>query len=1107
MDVAEWLRALGLERYEATFRDNEITAAVLPNLSAEDLKDLGITAVGHRRQLLDAISALRMTPQPDQEIGRFGAERRQVSVMFCDMANSTALSTRLDPEDLSAVIRSYQACVAATIARFSGFIAHYVGDGILIYFGWPEARETDAERAVRAALAVIAAISQAPIHGERLQVHIGIATGLVVIGETIGTGGAREQTAIGETPNLAARLQALAGAGGIAIDATTRRQLGGLFDYHDLGRLDLKGFSDPVSAWLVTGEQTVDSRFEALHAETLTPLIGRDVELALLESRWRQIQGGHCQAILLSGEAGIGKSRLIAELDQRLERDAPSRLRFFCSPDQTDTPLHPVIGALRRDAHFTRDDSDAESLRRLRSLLAPATLNSVEIALIADILSVAHSEMHAIRDMSPLARKERTLAALVAWAKSLGSARPLLITIEDTHWADPSSLEYFNALIPALSDMTALFIISSRTDETRVGIGAQQVHSLILPRLTRRHAATLAASITAGETLSPQMLDRIVEQTDGIPLFVVELTKTVLETSTDSDTDPTRLSVPVSLQASLMARLDRIPAAKEMAQIGAVLGREFQPALLAAVAGVPEPDLQRGLQQLVDAELVTCERTTSEISYVFKHALIRDTAYDMLLRSRRRELHANAARALEDLSPEGRDGQPELLAYHYTQAGMAERAIAHWAKAARRSVARSAMVEAAAQLRQALELVPQLPEGPTRLRQELELQGALGGVLFALHAWADGAAMRSYARAHQLAQQLGDSEEIVRFLASQVTYHIGQCQYARAHELAVELLQIADREKTPSALLIAHRCMGVCLHWTGEFAGALDHFDRVLCLYDPSRDRQLAALLGFDVSIQAGILSCWDLLILGLPEQALRRFVSAREQVHEVDNKLSKVFALGYGGIFSLIMQDQELAFRQLTEAAELATEQRFTAWEGTASAVLGAVFAMTGNPGHGLEMVRAGHAKYVGTVAQRPETGLTLNATYYLGLLAGACEAAGIPAEARVHLDSAINAAGRSGERWFEPELHRLKGEWLLHHAQGQDAEAEASFAHAIELAARQRALFWELRASMSLARLYVARGEVNRVRDALAPTYERFREGLNLPDLRQARSLLVSV
>ena len=403
----------------------------------------------------------------------------------------------------------------------------------------------------------------------------------------------------------------------------------------------------------------------------------------------------------------------------------------------------------------------------------------------------------------------------MAWAKSLGSAKPSLITIEDAHWADPSSLEYFNALIPALTDMAALLIISSRSNETRVRIGGERVRSLILPRLERRHATTLAASVTAGETLPPQVLDRIVEQTDGIPLFVVELTKTVLETSVDNDVDLTRLSVPASLQASLMARLDRIPTAKEVAQIGAVLGREFPQALLAAVAGVPERDLYRGLQQLVDAELVTRERTTSETSYVFKHALIRDTAYDMLLRGRRRELHANAARALEELSPEVRHGQPELLAHHYTHAGMAEQAITYWARAARRSVALSAVVEAVAQLRQALGLVPELPEGDARLRQELELQSSLGGALFALQGWGDGSATQAYERALEIAEELGDIRATTRVLAGQVTYHIGQCQYGKARDISMRLMRIAEGSNEPSVQLVAHRCIGVCLHWTG----------------------------------------------------------------------------------------------------------------------------------------------------------------------------------------------------------------------------------------------------------------------------------------------------
>jgi class 3 adenylate cyclase/predicted ATPase len=1116
MDVAHWLRALGLERYEATFRENEITAEVLPNLSAEDLKDLGITAVGHRRRLLDAAAALRATAErvrtpstgDPRGLGQPAAERRQISVMFCDMADSTALSTRLDPEDLGAVIRGYQSCVAATIARFGGFIARYVGDGVLIYFGWPEAREADAERAVRAALAVSAAIGRAPIHGQSLQIRIGIATGLVVIGQPIGSGDARQQTATGETPNLAARLQGLAGANGIAIDGTTRRLLGGLFDCRDLGKLVLKGFPDPVPAWLVLSERGVASRFEAFHADTLAPLIGRDGELALLEWCWRQAKDGEGQVILVSGEAGIGKSRLIAALEQRLENDAPIRLRYFCSPDQTDTALHPVIMALRHEARFARGDTDAEQLRKLHSLLGSTTTTAEDVALIADLLAIPLRDRPPILDANHQARKERTFAALVARLRLLGLTSPLLLSLEDAHWADASSIEFFNVLVPALADIPALLVISTRSDDTRARIGGERIRTLTLPRLNRRHTVALATSITTGATLPPALLNRIVEQTDGIPLFVEELTKTVLETASAGAVDRVPLAVPASLQASLLARLDRIPAAKELAQIGAVLGRKFPLTLLRAIAGLPEPALLQGLQQLIDAGLAIRDGSPPEANYSFKHALVRDTAYGMLLRSRRRELHASAADALEDQSPELRERQPELLAHHYTEAGLVEPAIAYWAKAARRSVARSAMIEAVAQLRQALALVPELPEGPARLRQELELQGTLGGVVFELQSWADGLAAQAYTRALELAEQLGDLEAMIPVLSGLVTYHIGQCQYRTASDIAVRLLEAAKRSNHPSVQMIAHRSMGVCLHWTGEAAGALQHFDRVVSLYDPARDRHLATLLGFDARIQAAFLSCWDLFILGRLDQALTRFELARAQLSDADHMHSRALALGYGGIFSLFKQDHQLAFRQFTEAFELATEHHFAAWEGISSIVLGSIFVAPEDGTRGLAQARVGYKKYtVATGVPQAGSGLVLNTTYYRALLARACEAAGIPTEARTYLDAAIEAAKQTGECWFEPELHRLKGEWLLRHALSEDTQAEAAFALAIELASRRDALFWELRASVSLAKLYVAHGHPDRARDALAPVYGRFTEGLDWPDLRQAEMLLTSL
>jgi predicted ATPase len=722
------------------------------------------------------------------------------------------------------------------------------------------------------------------------------------------------------------------------------------------------------------------------------------------------------------------------------------------------------------------------------------------------MLSIRLDDRPPILDASPQARKEATFAALIAHLQSLARMRPLLVVLEDAHWADASSIELFNAVMPALTDVPALVIISTRDGDPRVLLG--RVRTLALSRLDRRQSAALATSIIADAKLAPELIDRIVDQTDGIPLFVEELTKTVVETASADSAGRVPLAVPASLQASLMARLDRIPVAKEVAQVGAVFGREFAHALLATVAALPEQTLLRGLQQLIDAGLAAREGTPPNARYTFKHALDRDTAYGMLLRSRRRELHASAATVLDDDSPELRERQPELLAHHYAQAGMIEPAISYWAKAGRRSVARSAMVEAVAQVHQALELVPELPEGAARLRQELELQGLLGGALFALQAWSDGSAMRAFARAQELAEQLEDVEATARFLAGQVTYHIGQCQYREARDVAVKLLRISENSDTPIVQLIAHRCMAVCLHWTGQFTDALAHFDRVLDLYDPARDRQLAGILGFDVYVQAAFLACWDLLILGRPEQAATRFELARTQLRDIEHKHSHAFALGYGGVWSLFMGDQDSAFRQLTETLELATEQRFAAWVGTADLLLGSVFTAAADGARGLAQAREGYARYAAAAGiSHADTGLVLNATFYLALLAHACEAAGMPAEAREHLDTALDVAARSGECWFEPELHRLKAEWLLRNAPGEEAQAEATFIHAIDHAFRQNALFWELRASVSLARLHVALGRPERARELLNRVCEKFSDKRALPELREAETLLAGL
>ena len=1125
MNVADWLRTLGLERYESAFRENDVSAELVPSLTAEDLKDLGVTSVGHRRQLLDAIAILRSNgelagdltsdrltagPAPDilHKPTLPAAERRQVVVMFCDVMDFTQLSSQLDPEDLSAVIRGYQSRVATTIARFGGFIARYVGDGVLIYFGWPEARETDAERSVRAALAVIAAIGESATLSERVRVRIGIATGLVVVGEPIGTGDARQQTAIGETPNLAARLQALAEPNTVVIDSVTKTQIGRLLECQDLGAVTLKGLPEPVRIWRVLPEEPTQNRFEALRSTTLSPLVGREAELDYLLQRWRRARRGEGGAVIVSGDAGIGKSRLIAALEERLENERPTRLRYFCSPHHTDAALHPVITALQHEVGFVRGDTDEQRLHKLRSSLASTLPTLRDITLIAGLLSIPQDDREPILDASPQVRKEKTFAALINRLRLLSRTNPLLIVLEDAHWADASSIELFDAMLSVLPEIPALLIVSMREENARSWSQWDGVGTLRLPRLDRQQAVMLAKSIPTGATLPQELLDRIVDQTDGVPLFVEELTKNVVETAsggTFGGADHAPLAVPATLQASLMARLDRITAAKEVAQIGAVFGREFSHAQLIAIAGLPEPAVSHGLRQLVEAGLASRRGTPPDASYIFKHALVRDTAYGMLLRRRRRELHARAAAALEDQSPELRDQQPELLAHHYTQAGMVEPAIGYWTRAGRRSVTRSAMIEAVAQLRQALELVPELPEGSARLRQELELQAMLGGALFVSQNWFGGQALQAYTRAQELAEQLADTEAAVPVLSGLFHYHIGQCQYRDAREIAAKLLQIAEQGNTYSVELIARRCMGVCLHWAGETAGAVDHFNRVLSKYDPARHRQLGTFGGWDPVPVAAIHSCWDLLILGYPDQALARFEFATAQRRHIIDKHSLAFALVFGGLFSLFLQDQERAFRQLTDAVALATDQQFPHRLGLANFGLGSILTANGDCAQGLALARAGYAKY--SKITDAGAGRVVNMTYWLASLARTCEVAGFPTEACAHLDNAISAVDQSGERWFEPELHRLKGEWLLRHASDSEPEAEAAFVRAIDRAVRQNARFWQLRASVSLARLHVARGQPGRARDTLAPVYQWFGEGLNWPDLQQAESLLASL
>jgi len=679
MDVGSWLRGLGLERYEAAFRENEIDETVLPSLTADDLKDLGIGIVGHRRKLLDAIAALRADANTKVPLSdtlptidrspKDAAERRHLTVMICDLVGSTALSARLDPEDLRGVIGAYHTCIAEVIGRYQGIIARYMGDGVLVYFGYPQAHEDDAAQGVRAGLALVDAVANLRTDSEAaLKVRIGIATGTVVVGDLIGEGAAQEEAVVGETPNLAARLQAAAEPGTVVISASTRRVTGGLFEYRDLGPVALKGWTEPTPAWQVVGASEVASRFEAQHTTRLTPLLGRDDEIEVLSRRWRDATQGEGRVVVLTGEPGIGKSHIALAFQERLQAEPHIRLRYYCSAHHTNSALFPFIGQLERAARFERGDAPAEKLAKLEALLMQSGVNAVHsVPILANLLSLPPSERHPLPELSPQKRKEATLAALRGQLEGLSARQPVLVVFEDAHWIDPTSLELLAIMVERLPQLRALLLITARPEFTQPWPGHAHVTMLPLTRLNRRVGSAIIERIAAGKTLPEEVTNQILARTDGVPLFLEELTKTVLEGGLLQERDGhyvldrplPALAIPTTLHDSLMARLDRLAPVREVAQIGAVVGREFSYELLSVVAGLPKKKLDEALAQLVESELVFCRGEVPQAIYTFKHVLVRDAAYSGLLKSRRAQLHSAIASAVEQRFPEIIQAEPE----------------------------------------------------------------------------------------------------------------------------------------------------------------------------------------------------------------------------------------------------------------------------------------------------------------------------------------------------------------------------------------------------------------------------------------------------------------
>ncbi len=875
IDVARWLAGLGLGRHVTAFRENGIGADVLRDLTDADLKELGLN-LGDRKRLLKAVAALE--PRREPVSAPREAERRQLTVMFVDLVGSTALSACLDPEDLRELIGGYHRRVATGIERLGGFVAKYMGDGVLAYFGYPRVQEDDAERAIRAGLELVAAVRdlEAPA-GTVLRARVGIATGLVVVGDLLGSGAAQEQAVVGETPNLAARLQGLAEPDSVVIAAGTRRLVGDLFECVDLGGITAKGFAEPVRAYRVLGIGAAASRFEAFHAAALAPLVGREAEIGLLRRRWGQAKGGRGGTVLLSGEAGVGKSRLLAVVQEVLGDEPHAILRYFCSPHHQDSTLHPVTTQLARAAGFARGDPPGARLAKLEALLAPTPSPAEDVALLADLLSLPLDDRYPPSPLTPQGKRERTFEVLLRQLEQLSAVGPVLMVFEDVHWIDPSSRELLDLVVERVARLPVLLLITFRPELERSWTGRPDMTALSLNRLGPTEAAAIVRRVTGGAALPDALVAEIVERTDGVPLFLEELTKAVLEAGTGraggilAASPPAALTVPATLHASLMTRLDRLdPAARRTAQVGAVIGRDFSHELLAAVAGLREDELATALDQLAGAGLVFRHGEGPEAGYLFKHALVCDAAYGTLLRERRRRLHAAVARALEERFPELAGTTPELLAHHLTEAGLAEQAVRYWLEAGRRSAARSADREAVSHLSRGLEVLTGLPASAGRDRMELDFQLTIGTPLIALSGWSGPQVAAAYERASVLCESLGRTDHLVPALFGLASNRVVRGETRTAQRLAERCRSLAELRRDPVDRLLAHRAMGAALMQLGALRGARAELEAIPALYDPDRDRDLAARCVTDPRVSGLSFLALVLWIMGYPDQARR---------------------------------------------------------------------------------------------------------------------------------------------------------------------------------------------------------------------------------------------
>jgi len=1074
--ITAWLESVGLPEYGNLFVDHNIDLDILRDLTDRDLETIGVS-LGHRKRMLRAIAALPAPTSPKivpPVSPRDEAQRRQLTLMFCDLVGSTNLSLRLELEDLREVMRAYQSACSNVISIYDGFIARFMGDGVLAYFGYPAAHEDDAERAVRAGLEIAAAIEQiATRSAAKLQVRIGIATGLVVVGDLVSGDSSEKQLAVGETPNLAARLQALAEPGTVVISSSTRRLLGDLFRVRDLGSQEIKGFSHPVTAWLVEGLSASEIRFEAVHPVHLTGFVGREDEIRLLLDCKNLAWKGEGQVVLISGEAGIGKSRLAVQLGECVASETHTRLRYQCSPYHSSSALYPFIAQLERAAEIKPNDPSERRLDKLEAALATGSARvSIVAPLFAALLSIPFDGRYPPLTPSPAQQRNQIFAAILDRLDGLTRQQPVLCIFEDMHWADATSLELLKLVAERVARLPILMLITSRPGHEPPWVSLPNVSTLALGRLDQTHAQMIVQQVTGGRALPSDVMHQIIAKTDGVPLFVEELTKTVLETGILVEgNDGYRLerplpllAIPATLHDSLMARLDRLSPVKEIAQIGAAIGREFSYDLLSAVSGRDRAVLTEALTQLEAAELVFRTGDPPSATYSFKHALVRDTAYESLLKSRRQVLHRRIAETLCGRFPVTAGSEPAVVAHHFTQGSLAELAAEWWAKAGEQAHGRAAYVEAAAHLTKALTLTEQLADEPAQRLLRLRVLVAYANVLMVSKGYHAAETVAAFTGARELAARVEEASErySIYYGLWATSYVRGQAK--RMKEEAENFRRDVERGPVSLEAAMALRMSGATCWFQGDYVGARSHLLRAREVFESIPDNKQHFLFLLDVGVPILLFLAIVQWPLGEVEEAQSCAEGAMTRARESDHPHSLNYAHFHKFLFDMVRSDFEEAaphahaFYQRVRKQEL---QQGLAW---------------GTFVHGWATWREGDHE-LGEAAMRDGLGLIAEQELgvYFPMLASMradVEAETDVAAAVARLDKLLAENERTGQHWLDAELHRQRGDLLLRLAPADISGAEASFIRAINIASSQQTKMFELRARISLAKCRRAGG-----------------------------------